>query len=261
VNIRGLAGFEDRYSVLNREERNYTALLYHYLLQPGNLERFLSLIECPYLLTHNFGIYFEYSFLRDIWHSKLKEDQKFNFIRSHLDVEGIDKYSPDFPMEFNRHFGVMGEPSNKCIQYPGNWSISKYDASFESKDNFLAVCLFKWSFNIKPDIVIHTDADHAVCIEAKYESGEGIYPNAKRDKKVFLRRGLPFVKQTDLQRYMMTKLLGIDTQFWFLVQRPSTKSTSHKTVTWDEVFSSIDIGDCPYFVRDMIDNLKIGAGT
>lgn len=123
-------------------------------------------------------------------------------------------------MEFNEYFGAVPLPSEKYIQSPGNWSISKFKDNFPDNDEFLKVCKFKWCFNVKPDIVIHTSNDHAICIEAKFESGEGIFPTKQTVKDEFNRRELKFVGQTEIQKKIM-KLLGIKSKFLFLVQKPA----------------------------------------
>jgi len=141
--------------------------------------------------------------------------------------------------------------------FPGNWAITKYDSSFESNKDFLSTCIFKWSFNIKPDIVIHTDVERAICIEAKYGSGEGQYPGTEHDKRVFRRRNMNFVKQTSLQRHMMTELLGVETQFLFLVKNDSGGSDTHRTISWRRAFSCMKIENCPPFAADMLANLGV----
>ena len=55
--------------------------------------------------------------------------------------------------------------------------------NIKNNDEFEAVCKFKWAFNIKPDIVIHTSLESAVCIEAKLESDESTYPKNKKETK------------------------------------------------------------------------------
>ena len=97
-------------------------------------------------------------------------------------------------------------------------------------------CMFKWSFNAKPDIVIHADRDRALCIEAKLESGEGQYPASASEKAIFDKLGLPRVSQTRLQRYLMEDMLGIETEFLFLIPELTSHATDHRMVTWATAF-------------------------
>lgn len=135
-------------------------------------------------------------------------------------------------------------------QYPGKWAIAKYHKNFANNDDFLKICRFKWSFNIKPDIVIHLDKNNAICVEAKYESGEGSYPSSDVEKAIFRERGLDYVGQMELQKYMMKELLGVNSEFIFLVFKKE-KSETHKVVSWAEAFSCIDMDGMPNFAMQM----------
>ena len=113
------------------------------------------------------------------------------------------------------------------------------------------MCKFKWCFNAKPDIVIHTSHSTAICIEAKFESGEGKYPANNKEKEIFHKRGLEFVGQLSIQKKIMEELLGIESEYIFLVQKKSM-TESHKTLTWKEAFENLDINKCPYFIKEWI---------
>jgi hypothetical protein len=156
-------------------------------------------------------------------------------------------------LEFNTFFGAVPKASHKFIQSPGNWSIGRFKENISDKCEFLKVCKFKWSFKAKPDIVIHTSHDTAVCIEAKYMSGEGHYPTTPSEIREFKRRELPFVSQTSLQEYMMVELLGIETQFVFLVQKPSLKPKTHNILLWKDAFACLNTENCPPFVKKWIE--------
>ena len=67
MNIREVIGLDPNYSEINREERNYAAVFYAALLKPGNIEMFLALLGIDETPGEDFGIYFEYAYLRDIW--------------------------------------------------------------------------------------------------------------------------------------------------------------------------------------------------
>ena len=120
--------------------------------------------------------------------------------------------------------------------------------------SFFRYVNFKWAFNAKPDIVIHTSSDEAVCIECKFESGEGTYPSHKDEIKEFRERKLPVVSQTELQKQILEEMLGIKTQFIFLVQKEN-KSFTHKSILWSEVFQVLNLEGHPHFILEWIKRL------
>jgi len=130
--------------------------------------------------------------------------------------------------------------------------VPRFDSTIEDDNEFLKVCMFKWAFNAKPDIVIHASRDQAVCIEAKLESVESHYPQAAREKEIFRSRGLEYVRQTGLQKYLMEDLLGIRTQFVFLVQKKSQASGTHQVLLWEDAFKSLDVSALPGFMQEII---------
>jgi hypothetical protein len=254
MNIRQIAQRSPNYFEINEEERNYAAIFYAALCKPHNAKRFLDTCKVEAALGDNFGIYFEYAYLRDLWKHIDGQETKKEIIRRLLKIDGIDQIMEWPIVKINQHFGVAGQPSNKFVQYPGNWAITKFHENF-SKDDFLKVCKFKWSFNIKPDIVIHLDKDRALCIEAKYRSGEGSYPSSSVDKDIFHARGCTdYVKQIDLQRYMMEELLGVETQFIYLVFKE--EKSDHRVVKWKEAFDCLDLSEMPRFAVAMIEKIS-----
>ena len=230
MNVREIAKLTPNYCEINREERNYTAIFFAALCKPGNAERFLNHCGFEAKLGANFGSYFEYAYLRDLWSKIDSQATKKEIIRRQLKLNGIDAILNLPIVEINRKFGVAGQPSEEFVQSPGRWAIVKYNKNFPDNEDFLKICRFKWSFNIKPDIVIHLDKDRAICIEAKYEAGEGSYPASNADKAIFKERGIPYVGQMELQKYMMEELLGVKTDFMFLVFKKE-KSETHKVVS------------------------------
>ena len=260
MHIRKTIGLSPNYSTINREERNYAALLFAALCLPENTQRFLTACGYHQKINDEFGVYFEYAYLRDLWHTIANENIKKSIIRNHLKIKNIDAIL-NLPLkEINQLFGVSGQASAKCLQYPGKWSISKYHHHFLDNDDFLAICKFKWAFNIKPDIVIHLDKNHAICLEAKYASSEGYYPASTQDKRIFTARGLikHSTGQIELQKYMMQVLLGIQTDFLFLVPHPKNHC-NYKIITWAEAFNCLDTQRMPTFAKTMIEMIsKIG---
>lgn len=255
MNVREFVGLDINYCEINREERNYAAIFFAALCRPGNPERFLDFCGFPSTLGQDFGIYFEYAFLRDLWWKIDSEETKKKILSENLRINGIKEILELPIVEINTLFGVPGQPSKDHIQFPGNWSLKKFNANFKSKDDLKKICRFKWSFNIKPDIVIHLEKEKAICIEAKYESGEGSYPSSETEKALFRKRGIKNVRQMELQKYMMEELLGIETEFMYLVYKKE-KSETHKVVSWAEAFKSIDLTDMPAFAVAMAEKIS-----
>lgn len=157
-------------------------------------------------------------------------------------------------LEFNRYFGAVRKMSSDHIASPSNWSIKYYNDNITDNAEFLKVCKFKWCFNAKPDIVINTSHDTAICIEAKYESEEGKYPSNEFERDVFRKRGLELVGQLSIQKKIMEDILGIKTEYIFLVQKKSQTKT-HKIWTWKEAFDRLDTTNCPYFIQEWLKRL------
>lgn len=255
MNFRDIAKIDPNYCEINREERNYTAILFTVLCKVENTIKFLN--RCGFnvhTLGPDFGIYFEYSFLRDLWFQISDNETKKAIIRNLLPIKDIDVILNKPIVDINRIFGTSGKPSTEYIESPSNWAITKYSDNFDDED-FIKVCMFKWSFNIKPDIVIHIDKNTALCIEAKYESGEGQYPSSQKDQIIFTERKINRVGQTKLQKYMMEELLGIKTKFMFLVSK-STNSASHEIINWRETFEILDTSGLPPFAKQMIQKIS-----
>lgn len=251
MDIRQIAQLTPNYSEINREERNYAAILFAAICKPGNTEKFLKYCGFEGKIGPDFGIYFEYAYLRDLWSKIEREEIRKDIIRQKLNISGIDEILKLPLKEINQKFGVGGEASSEYLQYPGKWAIVKYDRNFPDNSDFEKICRFK----IKPDIVIHLDKNKAICIEAKYESGEGSYPASELEKAIFNRRGIKYVGQMELQKYMMEDLLGVKTDFMFLVFKKE-KSETHKVISWAEAFESIDMNEMPKFAKVMADKIS-----
>jgi len=256
-NMRNYLNWTGSYSTINREERNLAVVFYHVLLQRDNLRRFLDVIRSPFgVVESEVGIYFEYAYIRDLWFQIEDNDTKKGLICELLRPKNVHDIQAMNTLEFNSYFGAVPKPSSKYIQSPGKWSLSRYDKTIDDDDEFLKVCRFKWAFNAKPDIVIHTSREQAVCIEAKVESSEGYYPQNSRERKIFQSRGLECVRQTYLQKYLMEDLLGVETQLIFLVQKVGQASETHQTLLWKDVFESLDVSGIPRFMQEMINAVK-----
>jgi hypothetical protein len=257
-NMREILKWDNNYSAINREERNLGAILFYVLNINDNLGRFLKLIDYQFeIVPLETGIYFEYSYIRDLWYECcLTNDDRRSIIYNFLTPNNKETLIHMTEYEFNKYFGAVPAPSRKYIQSPGNWSLPKFVNNINDPDEFLKVCKFKWSFKAKPDIVIHTSKNHAVCIELKLESTEGRYPQKGNEKSIFKSiTGKEHITQTELQKYLMEDILGIKTQFLFLVNKSSQSSQSHTSLQWSDVFRYMDIHDVPAFMIDTINTI------
>ncbi len=257
--IRALLGFTEGYSSICREERNYAAMLYAALSHGQNAGRFLSFCDVPVTKDADVQYYFEYAFLRDLWNTELDNVKLRSVLRSFLKVGDIETIVGKPIPELNGLFVESKSPSEKWVQSPGRWSVTRIDAVFPKNGDFLAACKFKWAFNIKPDIVFEIGRDRAICIEIKYESGEGQYPTNPKEKEIFRRRGIPYVGQTEVQKYMMEELLGMNTEFRFLVSKKATSST-HKVIDWNETLAALDLSGLPAFQQEMAKAISLVSG-
>ena len=60
MSIKNIAKLEKKYSIINREERNYAALLYSALMDETNLREFLALCKVPIdNINDDLGIYYK----------------------------------------------------------------------------------------------------------------------------------------------------------------------------------------------------------
>ena len=243
--LRDLAGDKPYYEI-NREERNFAAILYHLLLDNNNLELFLNKIDSS--LTNNpseNAVYFEYAYIRDLWNQLdeiERESQnrlKKEFILSSLGVRDSDPLFQLNPEDFNHYFGAVRTPSKTKIVSPANWSYGSFDEKM-TQELFAKACELKWCFNAKPDLVIQTSKSHAICIEAKLESGQGNYNATKNEKS-------HQAGQFEIQRKLMTEILGIECEYLIIAKNKprisakyfsadSEKKTDTKLITWNFIF-------------------------
>ena len=170
MSLRISLDYKSGYFQINREERNLAAIFYHTLLLDDNLKQFVDLIGCNQKIVDNeMGIYFEYAFIRDLWSNiNSGNDLKRKLILDFLKPANRQQLEEMSILEFNKHFGAVRTLSTDIIASPSNWSIKYYDETISDNNTFLEVCKFKWCFNAKPDIVINTSHDTAICIEAKF---------------------------------------------------------------------------------------------
>lgn len=121
MNFREIAKLDPNYYEINREERNYAAILFTALCKSSNSLKFLK--RCGFeidTLGLDYGIYFEYSFLRDLWFKLNDNKTKKEIIRNLLQIKEIDSILDKPIVEINRIFGTSGKPSNEYIESPSN---------------------------------------------------------------------------------------------------------------------------------------------
>lgn len=250
-------GYSEPYYKFCREEQNIVSLLYSILLNNDeNIKKFLKLFNVDYTDNDilNLEIYVEYSYIRDLWSQftvehfskKIKNNElKKEFISSFIKRKNIkiDELIVNSSIEnFNKYFGCN---SKKHIQSPSNWRVNALKENildiFSQKEDFLELCKFKWSFNIKPDLVLKLGRNKIICVEAKLESGESSYPSAPSEKKIWDKifgKGLDRVKQTKLQEYMFSEVLGINNVELFIIDK---SGSNHNSKSWSDLFDELRI--------------------
>lgn len=251
---------------LNREERNGVATLYAALLIPTNLAAFAKAIGWSGLGDpERAEVYVEWTYLRDLWNhhgskgSRSAQRDAMNADRRRVILEFLDppnrseleRYTT---LQFNEHFGAVPRPSATEIQYPGNWSVSRFHPHIPDKDAFCATCRFKWAFNIKPDLVVHGENRQLLCIEAKWDSPEGAYPSKSSELAIFAERGLKPLQQTEVQRYLVETLLGFDGSFCYVVKSHAKAPPGITRITWSEALAPLDLAGFAPFVEQWRDH-------
>jgi hypothetical protein len=116
-NIRAAFNFTQPYWTINREERNYAALLYHALLSGDNLNRFLDYVGCDFPVNeHELAAYVEYAYLRDLWEAAgASNAAKRAVITDLLGTRDVRALGDASVQEWTIHFGVATPgASTKC---------------------------------------------------------------------------------------------------------------------------------------------------
>ncbi len=266
--LSGLGGFHR----IVREERLFCAVLAHLLMQRGhNLEAFIALINNKLPAEHRLQaeslsesqVYVEFTFLRDYWDSLGTDSHRKRLLISELlgRVDGLSHYNtgsfPDDASDFNEYFaGRWGKRIRGDIVYPGRWSVAVLADRFrEQPAEFRDFCRFKWSFNIKPDVVVLIPGMKPLCVEAKLSSAEGQYPTSSRDKKVFDEIFGPEqgrVNQVELQGFMFERLLGTPCQL-ITLGLESKHEVESVAVSWGEAFEALELDHSLSYVRNLIE--------
>lgn len=289
------AGDRPFYTFL-REERQFSFLLAHFLMQRGNaLQRFIQLVNSRLDAGKRISsapldhaeVYVEYAYLRDRWDSFLADEKhagkratkevrdRANARKRKFIVELFERVPDlhhlahvDLPSEvaaFNEYFmGPAGRAIVNDIASPGLWSVSWLGDRFvEPPKVFRAMCCLKWSFHIKPDLVIQL-GDKVIFVEAKLESPEGSYPTGP-DAKIFdnVPNAGKRVGQFQLQKFMFENLLGKQHCQPVVVQKAprllpdGSFPTDPVVLTWAEVLGAVadelQLGHSIPFVKRLVD--------
>lgn len=244
MDLREVAGLATTggYAPLCREERHFAAVLFG--LMCGDRAALLALLgrilegrpegEAAWLGqsgSGEIGIYYEYSYLRDLWSSlgdsrSVKPEanaRKRALIEAGLaafGLEGLD--APADAAGFNRMFTSQ---ESGHIMSPATWRLDVQMAPALHR----AATLLKIAFRIKPDIVIELDGQPIVCFEAKVESGESRYDIPGEGR----------ISQVEMQRRMFDSLLGVQ-PLTVLLSHPATKTDADTQLDWSTVFGFFD---------------------
>jgi hypothetical protein len=264
-----------------REERLFCAVLFHLLLSSRpNLQTFVDEINGQLPperalgdIGDDAGIYVEFTFLRDSWNAigggagpekeavnAEKRARIFDIFRrsailAHLTADSL----PAAPGAFNQMFmGTRGTLAKSDIVYPGQWSVEALADSFGTDPEvYRELCRIKWSFNIKPDLVVLAPDERAICVEAKLESGQGTYPASKKDCDIFDRvvsgtKDPGRVRQVELQQFMFETLLAMPCQPVVVGRTQFQKDPGIPFLTWEGLFSRLDRSHSLPFVERLI---------
>lgn len=244
-----------------REERNLAALLYHHwLASPKNLEAFIRLVdaglqgdpaECE--------VYYEFAMLRDLW-DRMEDAEVLSALKP---TQGLDRRKafvlgllPDRlrsrvadlePGPWNSFFQVAGKRSVHHVQSPARWSPAEVEGvTDEERKTLLQI---KWSFNLKPDLVIRTPEGTVICVEAKVGSGESSYvarlPGGERYA----------LRQRACQAFMFKTLLMVPEARYrsvLLVRKRSAKGGDIQ-ITWQDAFAAMPTRGGHPFVQRWLD--------
>lgn len=238
------------FRTFDREERNAVAKLLVLLSEPANLRVLAEACHWEVDSLDGAEVGVEWTYVRDLWAWHVehgKADLRTAIIDS-LRPSNAPDLAAMSPLAFNSHFGAVPAPSSTFIQSPSNWSVTRFDPNITDNDEFLRTCIFKWAFNVKPDLVVQV-GEQVLCIEAKWDSREGTYPSSEKEKTIFGRRWLDPVRQTEVQRYLVNDLLGFDGTFAYLTKQPTDSKADH-SITWTDLLSRMTADHCPQHIRD-----------
>lgn len=273
ANLRSEMECSDPYWQFSREERNFTALLYHALLSGQNLNRFVHYLVSRDMVPKTWvpfdpevvPVYVEYALPRDLWALSAPtptDNKRANALRRKtvlrlLRPSNSERLATCSVAEWNSHFGAR-PLSKETIQFPGRWTVQGFDKTVRDDEEFLRTCKFKWAFNIKPDLVIQMTPERAIVVEAKYDSGESAYPSSGPVRKLVGERVGRLVRQTELQEFLFEELLGIEAVHLHISRIGGTQMSGQKghALTWEEALMGVnDTAHMRPWVREWIGKL------
>lgn len=243
-----------------REERHFCAVLAGLLWQRGpNFANFVDLLnrrlppgaQVTTMALDEAELFVEFNMLRDRWYAHPKEGRKDYLVHMMRGIPELRAVAEELPSSISglnaRFIGDRGQNMTSAVAYPGHWSV-KALRKFAGPDTslFRMLCYFKWSFNIKPDLVILFPDARVICIEAKLESDASTYPATAEEKSLFdeaFGSNKYRVGQLELQRFMFDKVLRMSCSFAVIGRKPAkfVREPSSTFVTWREVFEQLDL--------------------
>lgn len=256
------------YFLFTREERHFAAVLFHLLCLPGNAQALLDAFGTGWTFDDTEGgVYFEYSYLRDRWHT-LGQDgtpmdatnqarcAMLSAVLRGFGASGslLARVAGDGVAALNGRF--IAKPSITQVQSPANWQVARFAAaggSLSSPD-IAAAARTKWAFRIKPDLLVQPRLGRALCLELKFGSGEGSYP-AKGTERALLRPHMTEpVRQTELQRDMLGLVFGAGNLCCgFITRNGSADADGLRRRPWPEVLRRLHRpAGMPRFLRDAL---------
>ena len=239
---------------VNREERNYCALIAHALLMSRTARsRFAELCARHLNVRLDPGhleIFVEVAALRDYWND-LGDPQKYTAethqrrlyavqaMLKHMGVKGelIDRY--DF-------FWTKGVGSK--LWSPGAWQPAKLRGELDPR-HVEALWRLRWAFNSKPDMLIISDAA-SLLIEAKLESGESQHGDrGQREPASVTRKRI-----ADLLNALVPQFRTAPIHLATLNLR-GAKSDRPATFSWAQVAECCDLPEVDEFTRRCLKSL------
>lgn len=300
--------FNKPYYEIIREERNFVALLYGFLMNPEYLGKFLRGLKGikGHLLEgsrfESAEVYVEFSYLRDLWNdigkSQQSNDKKEKLIWDWLEIDTSDRQKletrireyckkEDYKKDLKFCLNLFGSGSQNHVESPSNWRLNELDKFFDKQVNdnknseankilfrkiYFRMCMLKWSFNCKPDLVILLPEKEkygkGICIEAKWDSRVDKYPSDKGNFSKIFNTGqndiihthpyqgylktsdkhtiatsesikTKYVTQLSLQEYMFNELIEWKNMDFYTLSKDHKKENG--VIIWGDVFEGFDI--------------------
>lgn len=264
----------ESFHTLVREERHFCAVLAHLLMERGgNLTNFVALMNEQFPGSERFSseevvaaeIYVEFTMLRDSWNSVESSERRAHLIQLMRRVPRLRPIAAALPSDFSElnalFAGARGAQWTSRAAYPGQWSVAALrELAGSDHALFRELCRFKWSFNIKPDLVILAGG-RALCVEAKLESSTSSYPSSPTETRLFnaaFGRRQGRVGQLELQRFMFDEILELECSYAVIARdKPAElrddRSDGVAFVSWRDAFRTCDLTSSIPFVRQLLE--------